>query len=132
MATGLATAKADSLLNLAYRGVAYTPPTTYYMKLHTGDPGAAGAGNPAGNTTRKAITFGSVPTGGNISNTVIVSWTEAEVTTVETYSHFSLWDAATAGTFQESGTFPVPKAVTGDAAFNIPIGDVDITYTVAS
>lgn len=132
MATGFLPAVANNILNLIFRGVAYTPPTSYYVKLHTGDPGAAGTANPAGNTTRKVSTFGSTATGGVLSNTAAVTWIESEVTTAETYSHFSLWDAATAGNCFGTGTFPAPRTVSVGALFSIPIGDLDISLNVAA
>ena len=67
-----------------------------------------------------------------VSNTVAISWTEGEVTTSETYSHFSLWDAATAGNCFGTGTLPVPRAVTSGAAVSIPIGDLDLSLNVAA
>jgi hypothetical protein len=133
MATGLIAATANSILNYVIRGTAYTQPgTTWFVKMHIGDPGAAGTSNPAGNTTRVAATFGSAASGGVLSNTVAVSWTESEVTTAETYSHFSLWSAASGGTCIWTGTLSAPKAVTGDASVSFPIGDLDLTLNVAA
>lgn len=133
MATGLIAATANSILNYVIRGTAYTQPgTTWYVKLHIGDPGAAGTANPASNTTRVLATFGSSASGGVLSNTAAVSWTEAEVTAAETYSHFSLWSAATSGTCIWTGTLSSPKAVTGDASVSFPIGDLDLTFSVAA
>lgn len=132
MATGFIPATANAILNHVFRGVTGTFATTYYLKLHTGDPGAAGSANAAGNVTRKAVTMGSTASGGVLSNTVAVAWTDTEVTTNETYSHVSLWDASTSGNCVMTGTLPVPRAVTSGATFTIPIGDVDITLSVAA
>ncbi len=38
---------------------------TLFVKLHTGDPGSAGASNASGVTTRSAATFGSAASGGD-------------------------------------------------------------------
>ena len=46
---------------------------TIFAKLHTGDPGAAGATAASGNTTRVSITFAST-TSGTISSNNTPSW----------------------------------------------------------
>jgi hypothetical protein len=97
-----------------------------YVQLHTADPGEDGTNAPAGNTTRILASFPAVtPGAGSISNDADVDWTN--VSTAETYSHVSLWDAATAGNCLGAGalTTPVPVGV-GDN-FKIPAGDLDIT-----
>jgi len=53
MATGFAAAVAASILNGLCRATNWTAPTEFWVKLHTGDPGAAGTSNAAGETTRK-------------------------------------------------------------------------------
>ena len=55
MAIGWNASAANSQLNV-YRGTTYTG-VTAYMKLHTGDPGAAGTANASGLTTRNAVTW---------------------------------------------------------------------------
>lgn len=132
MPVGFVASFANEILNHAFRGVGFTPATTYYVKFHTGDPGAAGAANAAGNATRKLGTFGTAPSGGGLSNTAIISWTEAQVTTNETYSHVSLWDAAVAGNCKMTGTLPIPRPVTSGAAVDIKVGELNITLAVAA
>ena len=101
----------------------------YFAKLHLGSPGAAGASNPAANTTRQAVTFGSAAASAAISNTAIVTWTN--VPNAETYSHVSFWDAASAGNFLGADDLPATKTVAVGDTFTIPIGDVDLTITGA-
>lgn len=131
MAVGLAAATANAVLDAYARNVSYAGNAAVWIKLHTADPGASGATAAAGNTTRKQITFGSVASGGTISNTVAVSWTTGEVTTSEDYTHYSLWTASTAGTFLGSGTITA-NAVTAGDTFTIAIGDIDLTLGVAA
>lgn len=126
MATGLAAATANSWLDALCRSVTYTEPAAFYVKLHTGDPGAAGANNAAGETTRQAVTF-SAASGGAITNSAAVTWTS--VSTSETYSHVSFWDASTAGTFLGSDGLAVSRAVTAGDTFEIAIGDLDLSIT---
>jgi hypothetical protein len=102
-----------------------------YVKLHVGDPGAAGTSNPAGNTTRKLVTWGAA-SGGVVSNSADVDWSDAEVTTAEDYTHFSLWTASSAGSCGFTGTVTANAvSATGDS-FTIPTGDFDVSLNVAA
>lgn len=98
MTVGLAGTLAQSLLNL-FRGVAYTAPTNVYCKLHIGDPGAAGTGNPSAVTTRNTVTWNAATTGGSMS---LASLPAFSMTASETISHISLWDNVSAGNFLQS------------------------------
>jgi len=51
---------------------AYTANAAVYVKLHIGDPGAAGTANAAANTTRQQAVFGSAAASGAISNTAAI------------------------------------------------------------
>jgi hypothetical protein len=99
-----------------------------WIKLHTGAPGSAGTSNAAGETTRQQATWGA-PSGGAIANTAAVTWTS--VSTSEDFTHWSAWSAETDGTFGFSGTLTA-NAVTAGDNFEIAIGDLDVTLTVAS
>src|SRR3954454_24372712 len=108
MTTGLASGIANSILDALCRNVAWTQPAAFYVKLHTGDPGAAGTSNAAGNTTRTAATC-SAASGGAITNSADIAWTS--VSTAETYSHVSFWSANAAGTFLGSDDLAVARTV---------------------
>lgn len=129
MALGLAPAEANAYLNSLCRAAAYTSPAGLWVKLHTGDPGVAATANVAGNTTRVQVTFGTNASGGIIANTVAVDWTS--VSTAETYSRFSVWDASVAGNFKFSGTITANSVAVGDN-FSIPIGNATATLNVAA
>ncbi len=90
-------------------GSTFTAITTAYVKLHTGDPGAAGANNAAaGSTTRVAVTQTS-PSGGSMTiNGTLPVWTNGG--TSETISHISVWDNLTVGNFLYSVALTVSKA----------------------
>jgi hypothetical protein len=109
MATGASSTKISAILNL-HRATNITAPTTEYIKLHIGDPGAAGTANPSAVTTRNAITF-VAPASNQITLSALANYT---MTATETISHVSIWDAASAGNFQESyaltATVPVVNA----------------------
>lgn len=112
MAEGFAAGVANSILNSIFRNTNWTAPTGTYVQLHVGAPGAAGTSNLASNTTRQAATFGNAASAGSIANTVAVSWTSVPAS--EDYTHFSVWSASSAGTFQCSGTITANPVVTGD------------------
>lgn len=117
---------ANSFLDAVARNTSYAE-TAVWVKLHLGDPGAAGTSNAAANTTRKQATFGSAASGRAISNTVAVEWTN--VPNTETYSHVSLWDDETAGNFLGRDDLSSTAAVTAGDTFRIPVGDLDLTFT---
>lgn len=124
MTVGFAAAEANAMLTAYMRGTAYNGNATPFAKLHVGDPGAAGASNAAGNTTRQAATFGSNASGGVISNTAQIQWTG--VSTAEDYTHVSLWTASSGGSFLGSGPMTANAVQVGDT-FTIPTGDLDIS-----
>lgn len=99
-----------------------------YVKLHIGDPGAAGTSNPAGETDRVLVVWGTAASGTR-SNTATVTW--AGVSNAETYSHFSAWTASTSGSCGFTGTISANSVAVNDT-FTIPIGDLDIGHTVAA
>lgn len=126
MATGIAAAIANSWLDGLCRSVTWTEPAAFYVKLHLGDPGAAGANNAAVETTRQAVTF-SAASAGAITNSAAVTWTN--VSTTETVSHVSFWDASTAGTFLGSDALETARALTAGDTFEIAVGDLDLSIT---
>jgi hypothetical protein len=95
MTVGLATTTlANKILDHLRGGTAWTQPAGIYVKLHTADPGAAGAtAASVGSTTRSQATF-SAASGGAIALTgTSPSWTNGG--TSETLTHISVWDAST-------------------------------------
>lgn len=126
MTVGLSATTANAILNALCRSTAWTEPDAIYVKLHTGDPGSAGTSNAAGNTTRQQATFGTNASAGSIANTVAVTWTS--VSTTETYTHFSAWDASTSGNFIFSGTLTGNGVTAGDT-FSVGIGSLTASLT---
>jgi hypothetical protein len=123
MTTGLALTVANNLLNAAFRTVSYTAPAGIFLKFHIGDPGVAGASNPAALTTRSAVTFSAASAGALALSATV----NATGTATETLTHFSLWDAITAGNFVDSGVWTTPRLVnSGDT---ITINTVGIAFT---
>ena len=126
MAVGLASGLANSILDSLARNVSWTAPAAFCVKLHTGDPGAAGASNAAGNTTRVAVTC-SAASAASITNSADVNWTN--VNTAETYSHVSFWSATSAGTFLGSNTLTTPRTVAIGDNFTISAASPTLALT---
>jgi hypothetical protein len=133
MAVGLSATIANDFLEWFFNASATSAaPTNIWIQLHTGDPGAAGTSNVAGNATRKDLTAAmGTASGGAITNTSAVTWTSGEVDTSEDYTHVSYWDASTSGTFLGSGTMTANAVTTGDE-FTIPVGELDAAFATAA
>jgi hypothetical protein len=108
MAVGLSVANlCNKILDHIRLGTAFAQPAGLFVKLHTADPGAAGATAASVVTTRPAATFGAAASGSMaLSNTP--SWS---MTANETITHISVWDNATAGNFLWSAALGTAKAV---------------------
>jgi len=122
MAEGLSVAAANAALT--------TLAGTYtWVKLHTAAPGSAGTTAAATETTRKQADW-TTPSGGAMTTeTTALTWTS--VAGSEDYTHFTVWDASTAGNFGFSGTVTANAVVAGDT-FTIAIGDLDVSFSTAS
>jgi len=99
----------------ATSGTSYASAGTY-LQLHTGDPGEDGTANAATETARKAVSF-SAASGGSMASSGTVEWTNVAAT--ETYTHWSLWDAASAGNALWSGALASSAAVVAGDTFQI-------------
>jgi hypothetical protein len=95
---------------------AWTMPTTVYVKLHTADPGEDGTSSAATNAIRQSASWATAASG-SIATSSTISWTS--VSTTETYSHWSLWDASTAGNCLWTGALSSSAAVTAGDTFQI-------------
>jgi hypothetical protein len=133
MAVGLSATIANDFLEWLFNASATSAaPTNIWIQLHTADPGAAGTTAVAGNATRKDLTAAmGTAASGAITNTSAITWTTGEVDTSEDYTHWSLFDASTAGTFLCSGLMTANAVTVGDE-FTIPVGDLDASFATAA
>ena len=130
MAVGLASATAAALLDALANQTNYTAPTALWIKLHVGDPGAAGTSNAATETTRKdATSVFAAASGGTCTSNVALTWTSVAGT--EDYTHYSVWSASTNGTFYWSGTVTANSVTAGDT-FTLASGDIDLSLSTAA
>jgi hypothetical protein len=127
MAVGLAPAIAQSILDALCRSVVWAEPAAFYIKLHTADPGVAGATAAFGDATRKAVTFSAAAADGTITSSADVNWTN--VSAAGTVTHVSFWDASSAGTFLGSDDLAVSRTLAIGDNFTILAGDVDLSLT---
>ncbi len=97
---------------------------TKYIKLHIGDPGEDAATNAAAETTRQGVTWAAA-SGGSKSTNATATWTS--VSTTETYSHFSIWDALSAGNPLVYGALTASVSVTAGDDFEITSGNMTVT-----
>ncbi len=97
-----------------------------YVKLHTGDPGEDGTPNAAGETDRTAASFGAA-SGGVCTSDAAVSW--SSVSTTETYTYVSFWDASSGGNCLGSGALTSSVAVTAGDDFTIASAALTLTLT---
>lgn len=122
MTVGLSASHAAGLLNI-FRGTNFTA-VTMYVALHTGDPGSAGTANASAVTTRNSAAF-SAPSAGSMS--LSSSLTGYNMTTGETLSHISMWDASTSGNFLRSAALTASRAVVNGDTFTL--STLTLSYT---
>ena len=127
MAHGISTYLGNSWMNALGNATSFSVAVPY-VKLHTGDPGAAGTANPAVETTRKSVSFGA-SSAGALASDADISWTN--IAGSEDATHFTVWDASTAGNFLFSGTITANPYTAGDT-YTISSGNLTVSLTLAS
>ena len=127
MAHGLSAYLCNSWLDALANNTSYAV-AQVYIKLHTGDPGAAGTANAATETTRKSASFG-VAVAGAINSDADISWTN--IAGSQDASHFTAWDNISAGNFLFSGNITANPYTAGDT-YTISSGNLSASLTVAS
>jgi hypothetical protein len=127
MATGLSSYLANKWLDALGNATSFSV-STPYVKLHIGDPSSAGTANPATETTRKLASF-AVAASGALASDADISWTN--IAGSEDATHFTCWDALTAGNFLFSGTITANPYTAGDT-YTISAGQLAVSLTLAS
>jgi len=127
MAHGLSAYLCNAFLDALGNNTSYAV-AQVYIKLHTGDPGAAGTANPATETTRKSVSFGAASAGA-ITSDADISWTN--ISGSQDATHFTAWDSLTVGNFLFSGSITANPYTAGDT-YTISSGNLSASLTVAS
>jgi hypothetical protein len=100
------TTVANQILNKLLRNVDFTPPTSFFVALHTGDPGETGASEATGGSyIRQAVSFNAASSKSCANSAQI----EFAGMPAGTFTHFSIWDAQTNGTFIWGGQLGTSK-----------------------
>ena len=127
MATGISSYLADQWLDALGNNDTFAV-AAVYVKLHVGDPGAAGTSNPATETTRKEASF-SAASSGTLTSDSALTWTN--IAGSQDATHFTAWDNVSAGNFLFSGTITANAYTAGDT-FTISSGALTVSLTLAS
>ena len=120
--TALTNYAENALLDHLLGTSAMTSPTNVYVKLHTGDPGEDATANAATETTRVITGAMSAASGGSSDNDAVITF--SAVSTTETITHISIWDAITGGNPLLKGALDSPVALTAGDDFELPAGDL--------
>lgn len=122
----------NSILN-AWAGLStYTASAGFFLKNYLGDPGTAGTSNPATDTLRKSVTFGTAASAGSIANTVAVSWTGLSgptAPTTESISWGGWYDALTAGNFLGRDDLATARAISAGDGLDVAIGGLTLSIS---
>ena len=103
---------------------------TCWVKLHTADPGVAGATAAAvGDATRKQATMAAAAGGSKAASASVGPWTNGG--TSETLSHISIWSASSAGTFQGSAALTASQAWANTNTFTLTSLSIAVTPIAA-
>ena len=102
----------------------FTAVANVYLQLHTADPGEDGTASVATENTRQIATWNAAAAGA-VALAATVSW--ASVAATETYTHWSLWDASTAGNCHATGTINSGTGVAVTLGDNFDLTALSIT-----
>ena len=111
---------------------------TPHLMLHTGDPANDGDDNNAvvgtADIARKPVTMGTAVASTTATeqiskNTAAVEWAGTEIDSGQSITHFSIWDATTAGNVLYIATITTSKT-TGSDGVSVAIGDLEVAISV--
>ncbi|PTM61903.1 phage tail fiber protein [Phreatobacter oligotrophus] len=130
----------NKILDLLFRGVAFTAPSRVWISLHTADPGLTGAnevtvGNWPAYARQDPAQAGAVGTGFTaatakaIENALQVLFPANNGASAVVVTHFAIWDAPSAGNCLFSGALTASKTIAVTDELVIRIGELDLTVT---
>lgn len=127
MAAGKTTALRNSIVNATLRGVTYASPAAHYVALHCADPGDTGSANELSGAgyARQAITF-AAPSNGECKNSADILFPTATANW-PTVTHFSIWDAVTAGNCLYQGPLVTSITIYSGGNFKFAANAVSVT-----
>ena len=121
----------DAILNHLTSNASFTPPSTFYVSLHTGSPGETGASNEisGGSYARKSVAYTAewtAASGGSIQNVNPIEFVQSTANW-GVITHFAVWDAVSAGNCLVYGALAASKTVNNGDYFEFGAGDLTIT-----
>lgn len=128
---GLSNYLETKLIDHLLRGVPYTPPSTVYISVHTGDPGETGASEVSGNGygrygyTCNQTTWSNIDGVAKNSNLITLPVATGNWGTV---THFGIWDAPTGGNLLFSGALSVIRVVSQGDVVSFPVDFLNIVF----
>lgn len=110
------------ILDAMFRGTNWTAPTTWYLALHTADPGETGATAEVatGGYARIAVTFDA-----GYALVAQVAWTPSGASW--SLTHASVWDASSGGNCLRKGALTAPITVADGSTVVFAVGAVVMT-----
>ena len=94
--------------NLAIAAVV-VPGTTYYMSLHSADPGTTGASELSGGTYARQAYVATAASAGSEGNTAVITVPNAGSVAA---THIGIWSAVTVGTYIIGAPLSAPVTAT--------------------
>lgn len=98
---------------------------TAFVSLHTADPGDSCTNEVTGGSyARQSATF-SAAASSTTSTTADLTYADMPAVTV---THVAVWSLASGGTCKMRGALTASQAVDAGQTFEIPTGDLDVTF----
>ena len=118
------------ILNQVFKNDAYdySADATWYVSLHTGDPGITGASEAAGGSYARQLanaSFAAAASGAKATNANI----DFAVMPAATITHVGIWDAVSGGNFLEGGPLAASKTTNAGDTFRLTSGALIASLT---
>jgi hypothetical protein len=114
----------NNVLNVALRGIPFTPPPVIYVSLYTVAPGVGGGGTEvAGGSYARQIAVFTVPASGQLSNTADILFPVASASW-GTIVSFALMDASSGGNMLYFGNLSTPRLVLVSDQIKFPMNQL--------
>lgn len=123
----------NKIQDYLFRGVAFTPPTTYYVAISKTKPQVDGSGvtEPSGgNYARvpitKATSSFTAPSNGNILNATKIMFNES-TSDWGTYTHYAIYDSANGGNLLWGGLLSRSRTIEAEMQLFIDVNGMSFT-----
>lgn len=123
----------NKILDHLLKTASFTQPTNIYVALHTADPtdAASGAEVSGGSYARVLCNTWDAAASRTTSNTNTVTFAAA-TGSWGTVTHWSIWDASSAGNMLAHGSLSVSNSVVSGNVVSFAAGELDIAFTAGA